>query len=186
MAIAGSVVAVENPALGAALMLGALVAMTLALARASGRHGSHCWPAARCACWRSRAPLAAAQFIPTVLLIVLTPALVDMAWQPIYLEFPARRPPIEARQDWQARCADWLARVKYQQTNQTDTGLTYTRTYIPGFAIVVAILLFPIGLLKSHPVARVKPATVPGGHTYAPGGLAPRGPAPDARSFIAV
>ena len=80
----------------------------------------------------------------------------------------------------------WLARVKYQQTNQTDTGLTYARTYIPGFAIVVAILLFPIGLLKSHPVARVKPATVPGGHTYAPGGLAPRGPAPDARSFIAV
>lgn len=139
VAIAGSVVAVENPALGAALVLAALVAMTLDLTgtlaltrrltprRASqnvesredgGKPGtlvlvahidaardSGGWRLARRALrepWRAMAlamlallaccalrllevegtGLTAAQFVPTVLLIVLTPALIDVELSP--------------------------------------------------------------------------------------------------------
>jgi hypothetical protein len=41
----------------------------------------------------------------------------------------------------------WIAGRGYQISGQTDTTLTYTRTFIPAWAIVVAIIVFPIGLI---------------------------------------
>jgi hypothetical protein len=70
-----------------------------------------------------------------------------MGLQTLQFERELEGPPMEARAAWQARHANWLSQHGYRPTGQTDSSLTYTRTYIPTFAVVLAVVLFPIGLL---------------------------------------
>jgi hypothetical protein len=70
-----------------------------------------------------------------------------MAWVPVHVEFEMTESPQEARRWWQANYTDWMAAGKYLPTGTTADVLTYTRRYIPGPAILFAVLIFPVGLL---------------------------------------
>jgi|GEM_PF-7084516 len=68
-------------------------------------------------------------------------------WQVVQIEQPVDGPPTEAKIAWQVAYTGWIATRGYRITAQTDTTLTYTRTYVPAWAIVLAVVVFPIGLI---------------------------------------
>jgi hypothetical protein len=78
---------------------------------------------------------------------------------PINRQFRIAIPPSTAIHKWQARYTPWLGQHGYRQTGQGHDVLTYTRSYFPWWTILLAIILFPIGLLalllKAHAILTV-------------------------------
>ena len=72
-----------------------------------------------------------------------------MAHQAITIQFVMLQPPQQAIRTWQVERTQWMANGKFMPTAQGPDTLTYTSKYIPAWAIVVSILLFPIGLLAA-------------------------------------
>jgi hypothetical protein len=70
-----------------------------------------------------------------------------VAYITVNRQFTMPEPPAEALQAWQAKYSSWLAGAQFQQTGQSPQILTYTRRYIPWWTILLAVILFPIGLL---------------------------------------
>jgi hypothetical protein len=62
-------------------------------------------------------------------------------------EITTTKAPVEAQRvciaEWTGKLTPW----KYTLTTQSEAGVTFHRRYIPTWAIAVAIILFPIGLL---------------------------------------
>jgi hypothetical protein len=56
-------------------------------------------------------------------------------------------PPEEALRDWIGYYAAWLAGHGYAMTSNGFNTVTYQRRYVPRWAVVIAVLFFPIGLL---------------------------------------
>jgi hypothetical protein len=71
----------------------------------------------------------------------------SVRWEPVHVEFREPGEPATAMRQWASDYADWFAAGRYRPTGRDSTTLTYTRTYIPNFAILCAILLFPLGLV---------------------------------------
>jgi hypothetical protein len=64
--------------------------------------------------------------------------------------------PDDAIVTWQQRRTDWLAQAGLLPVGQTADAITYENTYTPRWAIVVSILLFPIGLIAGFLVRNVE------------------------------
>jgi hypothetical protein len=73
----------------------------------------------------------------------------------IMVQFVMPEPPSEALRTWQRERTEWMAHGKFTPTGQTADTLTYQRRSIPGWAVVCAILLFPLGLLAVFFARRV-------------------------------
>jgi hypothetical protein len=99
-----------------------------------------------------------------------------MADIPINRQFKVAIPPSLAIQKWQASYTPWFASHGYQQTGQGESVLTYTRSYFPWWTILLAIILFPIGLLalllKAHAILTVSFEPEGEGATVSLGGMA--------------
>jgi hypothetical protein len=63
------------------------------------------------------------------------------------VEFPYDKPPDEALRDWAGYYTGWLASSGYIMVAEGLGIVTYSRRYAPRWAIGVALILFPIGLL---------------------------------------
>jgi hypothetical protein len=70
-----------------------------------------------------------------------------VASAPFYFEVPTAHPPDVLLRDLATRLTSIFGEVKFNLTANSPQALTYTRTFIPGWAVLVAIFLFPIGLL---------------------------------------
>jgi hypothetical protein len=65
----------------------------------------------------------------------------------IAAEFVMLEPTGEAMRTWQMERTQWMAQGRFVPAGQTQDTLVYGRKYTPGWAVIVAIFLFPIGLL---------------------------------------
>jgi hypothetical protein len=57
------------------------------------------------------------------------------------------RPSDQVRRDMRSNLPPRLSGWKYRLTAQDETSMAFERTYAPGWTIVLAVILFPIGLL---------------------------------------
>lgn len=67
----------------------------------------------------------------------------------VSLQFVMTGAPNDAIRAWQLERTDWFASGGFNLAGQSENVLTYSHRYMPGWAIIVAIFLFPIGLLAA-------------------------------------
>jgi hypothetical protein len=70
-----------------------------------------------------------------------------MAEVAVYNELVLLQPPDEALRRWEMTMSPALSQGGYKLTEKQADSAVYVRRYSPGWTILVAIFLFPIGLL---------------------------------------
>lgn len=96
------------------------------------------------------------------------------------LEIETSETPDDLRRDFLSSWTAELAACGYSLTSQSDVGVTYAKKYRRWYIILLAVLLFPIGLLfllardEAAITATVEPDDDTGGAVLLIRGLAPR------------
>jgi hypothetical protein len=65
----------------------------------------------------------------------------------ISVQFTLPGPVSEAISTWQLERTGWFATGGFNLVAQSEAVLTYSRRYTPGWAVVVGLLTFPLGML---------------------------------------
>lgn len=65
----------------------------------------------------------------------------------IELEFASLDSPASAIRSWRGRNDVWFLSRRYHATFAGQDEIAYSRTYVPGICVLLAIFTFPIGLL---------------------------------------